>query len=118
MEIMAILNNSAQNKEHAGKSGLLLWCIDECSYATDASSMCVQTIFTVIDHLTTWADSKAKAAAVRRVKGVAQRGKQCRDCNCTTCLCLLYYEGNPEEIKLVTSFLEGIPKVYVCVHVL
>lgn len=36
--------------------------------------MCAQTVFTVIDHLTAWADGKAKAAAVRRVKGVPQKG--------------------------------------------
>ena len=75
---MAILNSSAQNKEHAGKSRVWLKSSDEffiCIYAPDASSMCVQTIFTIIDHLTTWADSKAKAAAVRRVKGAPQKGK-------------------------------------------
>ena len=38
--------------------------------------MCAQTVFTVIDHLTAWADGKAKAAAVRRVKGVPQKGKR------------------------------------------
>lgn len=39
--------------------------------------MCAQTIFTMIDHLTAWADAKAKAAAVRRVKGMPQKGQTC-----------------------------------------
>ena len=40
----------------------------------DASNMCIQTVFTAIDHLTAWANGKSKAAAVRRVKGVPQKG--------------------------------------------
>ena len=37
--------------------------------------MCAQTVFNVFDHLTAWADGKSKAAAVRRVKGVPQKGE-------------------------------------------
>ena len=81
---MAILNSSAHNKEHAGKFGDQLQCTDKFSFhAADASTMCVQTIFTMIDHLTTWADSKAKAAAVRRVKGAPQKGKTVGWLRCT-----------------------------------
>lgn len=39
--------------------------------------MCAQTVFTAIDHLTAWADGKAKAAAIRRVKGMPQKGETC-----------------------------------------
>ncbi len=74
--------------------------------------MCVQTIFTMIDHLTTWADSKAKAAAVRRVKGAPQKGKTLEWLRYVHDSVIIdFYKGNPEEIKCVTSFLEGIPKV-------
>lgn len=84
---MAILNSSAQNKEHAGKNRVRLQCSDKLFYAADASSMCVQTIFAMIDHLTTWTDSKAKAAAVRRVKGAPQKGKRVEMAKMHTQLC-------------------------------
>ena len=45
------------------------------SLFADASNMCAQTVFNVFDHLTAWADGKSKAAAVRRVKGVPQKGE-------------------------------------------
>ena len=35
--------------------------------------MCAQTIFTALDHLTSWANEKRKSAAARRVKGQAQK---------------------------------------------
>jgi len=39
----------------------------------DSANMCAQTIFTALDHLTSWANEKRKSAAARRVKGQAQK---------------------------------------------
>lgn len=42
-------------------------------YLPDSANMCAQTIFTALDHLTSWANEKRKSAAARRVKGQAQK---------------------------------------------
>lgn len=76
--------------------------------------MCAQTIFTVIDHLTAWADGKAKAAAVRRVKGIPQKGEYLLiiiSQFLNEYLRLVISLGNPVEVDKVTAFLERIPKV-------
>ena len=42
-------------------------------YLPDSANMCAQTIFTALDHLTSWGNEKRKSAAARRVKGQAQK---------------------------------------------
>ena len=42
---------------------------------TDSTTMCAQTIFTCLDHLTAWANGKRKAAVVRKARGQRQMGE-------------------------------------------
>ena len=61
----------------------------ECA---DLSNMCAQTIFTLLDHLHTWAVGKNRAAAIRRMKNQTQRGMLCnyiRTYVCTLVCCLI-----------------------------
>ena len=45
------------------------------SYArADFTNMCAQTIFTALDHLSAWTSGKNKATAVRKAKGLPNKG--------------------------------------------
>lgn len=44
-------------------------------FLIDFTSMCVQTVFTALDHLTAWASAKNKAYALRKSKGLPIKGQ-------------------------------------------
>jgi hypothetical protein len=79
----------------------------------DSSNMCAQTIFSLLDHLSAWAVGKNKAAAVRRLKHLTQKGLIKREALARLGLRpdVIISPGNPQEISNVSSYLEGIPKV-------
>ena len=107
---MAILNSSAQNKEHAGKYNCSVFIPNFHLYLLQMHQACVFKPF--LPRLTISLHgliAKPKLLLYVELKEHLRKVKLWADNKIR--VIVDFYKGNPEEIKCVTSFLEGIPKV-------